>query len=113
MLLIRVVTFDASLCKAISLNNYENIRPQRFSVHRVYTPLLVATEPGAICMLWHFISMMISGSAEDLSESGPRGFEPKGHLCDVHYHRITFVKGACRWSFMDTETEARRSHKLI
>lgn len=58
-------------------NDYENIHPRRFSVHRVYTPLLVATEPGAICMLWHFISMMISGFAEDLSPSGPRGLQPK------------------------------------
>lgn len=58
-------------------NNYENIHPRRFSVHRVYTPLLVATEPGGICMLWHFISMMISGFTEDLSPSGPRGLQPK------------------------------------
>lgn len=73
----RVVTFDASAGEPVSPNNCENMHPECLSVHRVYTPLLVATEPEAICMLWHFISMMISGSAEDLSESGPGGFPAK------------------------------------
>lgn len=55
----------------------QQLREHPSSLLGFNSPLLVASEPGAICMSWHFISMMISGSAEDLSESGPRGFPAK------------------------------------
>lgn len=81
-MVIRVRTLIASGSKPISSINYlqsssENIHPQYSSVHRVYTPSLMGTEPGDICMFWFCVSMMITGFAEHLSEGGQWGLKQR------------------------------------
>lgn len=100
-MMIWVITFIAISTEPISSHNYlrsRRIRPQYFSVHRVYAPLLTmtSTEPGVICMLWYCISLMISGFTAHLGARGWLGLNQRSSVWCECQNNINFCGAPCR-----------------